>query len=109
MTLPTTPSYHPDYARLTACLTAREEQRITVTFAHLEQEILLGMLPLGARRQGSWWSNTATNRGLQNQSMVPSVETSAVVCRSPISPWSAIEGYSCMVMILSWHTSPNGE
>ena len=34
-----------------------------------------------------------SKRGAQNQSMVPSVATSAAVCRSPISPWSAISGY----------------
>ena len=33
-----------------------------------------------------------SNRGQQNQSIVPSVETSAAVCRSPISPWSAMGG-----------------
>ena len=33
-----------------------------------------------------------SNRGQQNQSIVPSVVTSAAVCRSPIRPWSAIRG-----------------
>ena len=34
----------------------------------------------------------ASNRGTQNQSIVPSVATSAAVWRSPISPWSEIGG-----------------
>lgn len=44
------------------------------------------------------WSSSAPNRlgesnlGVQNQSIDPSVLTSAAVCRSPISPWSAING-----------------
>jgi hypothetical protein len=50
-------AHHPDYARLTAYLDACHEQRITLTFTQLEQEILLGQLPWGARRQGSWWTN----------------------------------------------------
>ena len=33
-----------------------------------------------------------SNRGTQNQSIVPSVETSAAVCRSPIRPCSEISG-----------------
>jgi hypothetical protein len=33
-----------------------------------------------------------SNRGQQNQSTLPSVVTSAAVCRSPISPCSAIGG-----------------
>src|SRR2546421_10724541 len=37
-----------------------------------------------------------SNRGQQNQSIVPSVPTSATVCRSPITPWSAIGRYSAI-------------
>ena len=33
-----------------------------------------------------------SNRGQQNQSIVPSVATRATLCRSPIIPWSAMEG-----------------
>jgi hypothetical protein len=33
-----------------------------------------------------------SKRGAQNQSMVPSVVTSAAVCMFPIRPWSAISG-----------------
>ena len=57
MTLSPTPSYHPDYARLTTYLTACEEQQVTLTFAQLERAILLALLPYGARGQSSWWSN----------------------------------------------------
>src|SRR5689334_15895426 len=32
-------SHHPDYARLTAYLQERQEQRVSLTFTHLEQEI----------------------------------------------------------------------
>jgi hypothetical protein len=32
----------------------------------------------------------ASNRGGQNQSIVPSVATSATVCMSPITPWFSI-------------------
>ena len=39
-----------------------------------------------------------SNRGAQNQSMEPSVATSAAVWRSPIRPWSAISGYSSIVL-----------
>jgi hypothetical protein len=46
-------SYHPDYARLAAYLTARDEQQVTLTFAQLEQAILLAPLPYGARSQTS--------------------------------------------------------
>ena len=35
-----------------------------------------------------------SNRGAQNQSMVPSVDTSATVCKSPMSPCAAIGGYA---------------
>jgi len=58
MTLPVPSSYHPEYARLTAYLAARDEQQITLTFTQLEQAILLAPLPYGARRQTNWWSNT---------------------------------------------------
>ena len=34
-----------------------------------------------------------SKRGEQNQSITPCVSTSAAVCRSPMSPWSAIAGY----------------
>src|SRR5215469_7207358 len=37
-----------------------------------------------------------SNRGQQNQSMVPSAATSAAVCRSPISPCSLMSGYRFM-------------
>ena len=37
-----------------------------------------------------------SNRGAQNQSMEPPVETSATVCRSPIRPWSAMSGNASM-------------
>src|SRR6201996_8603463 len=33
-----------------------------------------------------------SNRGMHSQSISPSVDTSAAVCRSPISPWSAMSG-----------------
>jgi hypothetical protein len=55
-------SYHPDYRRLTAYLLARDEAQLTLTFAQLEQAILLGMLPYGARAQNSWWSNIPHRR-----------------------------------------------
>jgi hypothetical protein len=60
-------SHHPDYARLTAYLAARHEQRITLTFTQLEQAILLEPLPYGARSQYSWWSNTPSRRLLHNR------------------------------------------
>jgi hypothetical protein len=56
MSPPSKRSHHPDYGRLTVYLKRRRRPRITLTFAQLEQEILLDMLPWGARRQGSWWS-----------------------------------------------------
>jgi hypothetical protein len=55
-------SYHPDYSRLTVYLAARHEQRISLTFAQLEQAILLAPLPYGARARGSWWSNVPNRR-----------------------------------------------
>ena len=54
--------YHPDYSRLTAYLTARVEQRIALTFAQIEQAILLAPLPYGARVRSNWWSNTPSRR-----------------------------------------------
>jgi hypothetical protein len=60
-------SYHPDYRRLTVYLRARDEQQITLTFAQLEQAILLGMLPYGARAQQSWWSNLPQRRRPHNR------------------------------------------
>jgi hypothetical protein len=33
-----------------------------------------------------------SKRGQQNQSILPSTHTSAAVCKSPISAWSAIGG-----------------
>jgi hypothetical protein len=63
---PNSQLYHPDYSRLTVYLAGCDGQRISLTFTQLEQ-IVLGLLPYGARRQGSWWSNTATNRGRQNR------------------------------------------
>jgi hypothetical protein len=60
-------SYHPDYARLTAYLAARHEQRITLSFTQLEQAILLAPLPYGARSQYSWWSNTPSRRVSHNR------------------------------------------
>jgi hypothetical protein len=60
-------SYHPDYNRLTAYLTARHESRITLTFTLLEQAILLAPLPYGARSQTSWWSNTPSRRVPHNR------------------------------------------
>src|SRR4051812_35682902 len=60
-------SYHPDYARLTVYLQARQEQQITLTFTQIEQAILLGLLPYGACTQGSWWSNTLSSRQPQNR------------------------------------------
>jgi hypothetical protein len=62
MTAPGPGPYHPDYSRLTAYLTARQEQRIILTFTQLEQAILLAPLPYGARGRASWWSNVP-NRG----------------------------------------------
>jgi hypothetical protein len=59
---PPLPAYHPNYARLTAYLAARDEQRITLTFADLEQMILLAPLPYGARGQVGWWSNAPNRR-----------------------------------------------
>src|SRR3712207_5788739 len=44
-----------------------------------------------------------SKRGQQNQSTVPSVLTSAAVCRSPIRPWSLIAGY--LSIAPSFHTS----
>jgi hypothetical protein len=46
------------------------------------------------RRSSSRDANTLgeSNRGQQNQSIVPSVATSAAVWRSPISPCSAMSG-----------------
>ncbi len=46
------------------------------------------------RSRSSSAANTLgeSNRGQQNQSMLPPVVTSAAVCRSPISPCSAIGG-----------------
>ena len=43
------------------------------------------------RRRTRSASRTAAQ---QNQSIVPFVSTSAAVCRSPISPWSLMSGYS---------------
>jgi hypothetical protein len=60
-------SPHPDYGRLTAYLKARKEQRITLTFTQLEQGILLGALPSGARASSSWWSNTVSDLSPQNR------------------------------------------
>jgi hypothetical protein len=59
--------YHPDYARLTAYLRAQDAQQITLTFTQVEQAILLAPLPLGARRQVTWWSNTPSSRLPQNR------------------------------------------
>jgi hypothetical protein len=59
-------AHRPDYGRLTVYLKRRRRQRITLTFTHLEQVILLGMLPWGARRQDSWWSNTAMTQRPQH-------------------------------------------
>jgi hypothetical protein len=56
------PAYHPNYARLTAYLSARDEPRIMLTFTELEQAILCAPLPYGARCQSSWWSNTPNCR-----------------------------------------------
>jgi hypothetical protein len=67
MTAPGPGPYHPDYSRLTAYLSARHEQRITLTFTQLEQAILLAPLPYGARSQGSWWSNTPSHRVPHNR------------------------------------------
>ena len=39
-----------------------------------------------------------SKRGAQNQSIFPSRPTNAVVCRSPMSPWSAIGGYAGFVI-----------
>ena len=61
-------SYHPDYARLTAYLSVRDEQRITLTFVQLEQMILCAPLPYGARGQSSWWSNTPSRHTPWNHS-----------------------------------------
>jgi hypothetical protein len=38
-----------------------------LSFTQLEQEILLGMLPWGARRQGSWWTNRLGRRVPHNR------------------------------------------
>src|SRR4051812_19630901 len=46
-----------------------------------------------------------SNLGLQNQSMFPSLVTSATVCRSPIRPWSSIAGYTAIIQLLSVKTS----
>jgi hypothetical protein len=66
MTVSPVPSRHPDYARLTAYLRARHERWITLTFTQLEQAILLGLLPYGARARTSWWSNTQSRLVPQN-------------------------------------------
>ena len=47
-----------------------------------------------------------SKRGLQNQSIVPSVATSADVCRSPIRPCSAIPRYSFVMEISSVAVEP---
>ena len=46
------------------------------------------------RSRSSSEANTLgeSNRGQQYQSTVPSVATSAAVCRSPMSPWSSMAG-----------------
>jgi hypothetical protein len=65
---PRTPkSHHPDYSRLTAYLQACQEQSVTLTFTQLEQEILFGMLPYGARIYPRWWSNAPHRRIHQNR------------------------------------------
>ena len=59
--------YHPDYAQLTAYLKRRRRRQITLSFTELEQSILLGPLPYGARAQASWWSNTPSRMMHQNR------------------------------------------
>jgi hypothetical protein len=54
---PSERSHHPDYGRLTAYLRRRRQPCITLTFAQLEEEILLGLLPWAARVYPGWWSN----------------------------------------------------
>jgi hypothetical protein len=67
MTAPRPSFNDPDYGRLTAYLAARKQQRITLTFTQLEQGILLGALPSGARASSSWWSNTVSDLSPQNR------------------------------------------
>src|SRR6478735_6109511 len=43
----------------------------------------------------------ASNRGGQNQSIVPSVATSATVCMSPITPWFSIGAYDIVRMLVT--------
>jgi hypothetical protein len=67
MTAPGSGSYSPDYGRLTAYLAVCHEPQVTLTFTQLEQAILLGMLPYGARRRSSWWSNAPSRQVPHNR------------------------------------------
>jgi hypothetical protein len=40
---------------------------VTLTLTELQQAILCGLLPWGAWRQSSWWSNTAVRSRPQNR------------------------------------------
>ena len=53
------------YDRLKAFLHQRDEQRIPMTFADIE-EVLGRSLPASARRHRAWWSNNPTNNVMTN-------------------------------------------
>ena len=61
-----------------------------VTYSSVEGR----MLQYPPRSLSSNDANTLgeSKRGQQNQSIVPFVSTNAAVCKSPISPWSAMFG-----------------